>query len=167
MLSKAPHSSEVLELEDLVTFRVARLSETLARGAVKLYTEGLGLGITEWRVMALLGRYAPLTANEISQRTGIDKSWISRSLVSLIAKGHVVRRADPSHGRKQLLALSPTGLAVYRRAAPRARQRHERLLDALSSEQRRRFLELLDLLQARAETILTEDLGSAAESKRK
>lgn len=156
---------EPLDIERLVTFRLSRLSETLARGAVKLYSKRLGMGITEWRVVALLGRYAPLSANEISQRTGVDKGWISRSVGNLIGQGYVVRSVDPAGGRQQLLALTPAGLTVYRKAAPRARQRHERLLAALSAEQRAQLMEMLDLLQARAEAMLAEEeLEAAAEN---
>jgi DNA-binding MarR family transcriptional regulator len=46
---------------------------------------------------------------ELSVRTGLDPSTISRAVAALVAAGLVERRADPSDGRASVLALTTAG----------------------------------------------------------
>jgi DNA-binding MarR family transcriptional regulator len=96
----------------------------------------------------MLGAYQPISVNEVSRRTHIDKAWISRSLRGLMRRKLITRTAHPSDSRASLLSLTRKGEALLREIAPVAQEYQRQLLQG----QRTRDVErVLDLLSARAE----------------
>lgn len=61
-----PETHAVLELERFLPYRLSVLSNRLSSMIARTYTERFALGVTEWRVMAVLGLYPDLSANEIA-----------------------------------------------------------------------------------------------------
>src|SRR5690349_12062523 len=100
-------------LRALVSHRVLVLSNTLARAAARYYPRRFGIRLPEWRVIDALHAGRGITAIEISQWLHTDKAWVGRSVERLVAAGHVRRRPDPEHGRRQLLWLTPKGERAY------------------------------------------------------
>jgi DNA-binding MarR family transcriptional regulator len=96
----------------------------------------------------MLGAYQPISVNEVSRRTHIDKAWISRSLRGLMRRNLIAKTAHPSDNRAALLSLTSQGEALLREIAPVAQECQRQLLQG----QRLQDLErILDLLSARAE----------------
>src|SRR6188508_117694 len=100
-------------LRALVSHRVLVLSNTLALAASRYYPRRFGVRLAEWRVIDALHAGRGITAVRISQWLRTDKAWVGRSVERLIAAGYVRRRADPSHGRRQLLSLTAKGERMY------------------------------------------------------
>jgi len=57
-----------LILEHFLPYRLSVLSNRVSQTIADMYQKRFGLAITEWRVMAVLGRFADLSANEVSAR---------------------------------------------------------------------------------------------------
>ena len=68
-----------------------------------LYAEPFGLTVTQWRVMAALGRFAPLTASDVGQRIVMDKVAVSRAVAGLMKRGLVERATDRADRRRASL----------------------------------------------------------------
>ena len=66
----------------------------------------------------------------------------------LEARGLLVRRVSPTDRRVRLLALTPAGELLLAQTLPGMQRTQERILEPLSPEQRRQFMELLQLLVA-------------------
>ena len=53
---------DVLELERFLPYRLSVLSNTVSQAIADIYERRFELSITEWRVMAVLGRFEGLSA---------------------------------------------------------------------------------------------------------
>ena len=143
-------------LEHFLPYRLSVLTNTISGGIARLYAERFGLAIAEWRVMAVLGRFGPLSANQVCRRTAMDKVRVSRAVARLVARNLVARRPDPHDRRRAVLRLAAQGRAIHDRIVPLARAREARLLDALSPDERTTLDRLLAKLQTRAEELADE-----------
>ena len=144
---------QALELENFLPYRLSILAQLVSESLHDLYGQPFGLSVTQWRVMAALGRFAPLTASEVGQRIILDKVAVSRAVSGLMQAGLVERATDSSDRRRSSLRLSPRGRTVHARIVPLALAFQDRLYAALSDDERRTFDDLSDKLLARARTI--------------
>ena len=149
--SQAP--SAALELENFLPYRLSVLAQLVSESLHDLYAGRFGLAVTEWRVMAALGRFAPLTASEVGQRIVMDKVAVSRAVARLLKRGLVERLSDRADRRRSPLKLSARGRAVHGRIVPLALQYEARLYAALSVEERRQFDALSDRLFIHAQAL--------------
>lgn len=144
------------DLEELVTFRLSRLGDSLERAAVQAYERDYDLNLTEWRTLAILSQHEPTTAQDISRRSRIDKGWISRSIAKLERRGLLVRSPNSNDNRSVLLSLTEAGRALVAEIAPLSRRRHERMLAALPPDQRDAFVRALDAIQVEVDKMIDE-----------
>jgi DNA-binding MarR family transcriptional regulator len=141
----APHIDALIRL---VSVRVVRVADLILRIGKITFGGRFGLKPTDLRILIILGAHQPISVNEVSRRTHIDKAWISRSLRSLLRRKLVKKTAHPADSRASSLSLTRKGEALLRKIAPVAQQYQRQLLQG----QRRRDVErVLDLLAARAE----------------
>ncbi len=154
MTSRSQSRHQVLELERFLPYRLSVLSNTVSLAIADLYERQFALSITEWRVMAVLGRYDGLSAREVAERTAMDKVAVSRALARLIDAGRV-RRLTAAHDKRQsVLRLTPQGWKVYDEVAPLALEHERRLLAHLDADEQRWLMRILDKLwQAELEEI--------------
>ena len=125
-----------LELEHFLPYRLSVLSNRISQEIARLYAERFALNVTEWRLLAVLGRYPDLTATELAERTAMDKVAVSRAVASLVADGRLTRKVDGADRRRTKLRLSPRGYRIYDQVAPLALQYQQRLLESLSGAER-------------------------------
>jgi DNA-binding MarR family transcriptional regulator len=154
MSHAATRKHQVLELERFLPYRLSVLSNTVSLAIADLYERQFALSITEWRVMAVLGRYDGLSAREVAERTAMDKVAVSRALARLIDAGRV-RRLTAAHDKRQsVLRLTAQGWKVYDEVAPLALEHERRLLAHLDADEQRWLMRILDKLwQAELEEI--------------
>ncbi len=138
----------VLELDRFLPYRLSVLSNRVSQDIARLYAERFGLGITQWRILAVLGRYPDLSATEVAERTAMDKVAVSRAVASLLDAGLLRRRAHGADRRRSVLELSARGYRIYDEVAPLALAFEQRLLAGLSPDERRTLLALFDKLDA-------------------
>jgi DNA-binding MarR family transcriptional regulator len=146
---------DALELEHFLPYRLSVLSNRISDAIAREYSERFALGVTEWRVMAVLGRWPGLTASQVAQRTAMDKVAVSRAVARLLDAGRLSRIADKGDRRRALLHLSPAGQAIHDEVVPQARAFERRLLDGIAPAEREalfRLLDRLDELELRAES---------------
>lgn len=139
----------MLELEHFLPYRLSVVANRASRALATLYDREFGLSIPEWRVVAVLGRFAPLSSNEIVEKTAMDKATISRAVARLVKAKLVARSPHQSDGRLLRLALSAAGRDVHARIAKLALGFEAELTAVLSAEERQALHGLLDRLDAR------------------
>lgn len=137
--------SKALELENFLPYRLSVLAQLVSESLHDLYAAPFDLTVTQWRVMAALGRFAPLAASDVGQRIVMDKVAVSRAVAGLMRRGLVVRATDRSDRRRAPLELSAAGKAVHAHIVPLALDYEKRLYGALAAEERQVF----DRLSAR------------------
>lgn len=141
----APHIDTLIKL---VSVRIVRLSELILRIGSLTFGKRFGVKNTDLRILVILGAYQPISVNEVSRRTHIDKAWISRSLSGLLRRKLVTKAAHPYDSRASVLQLTKKGEALLREIAPVAEEYQRRLLQGQKARDVER---MLDLLSNRAE----------------
>ncbi|HMA98026.1 MAG TPA: MarR family transcriptional regulator [Wenzhouxiangella sp.] len=136
-----------LKLEDFLPYRLSVLSNQVSQGISETYAERFGLSVTEWRVVAILGRFPDIPATQIVEYSAMDKVAISRAVRRLLEAGLVERQRDKSDKRAKLLTLSERGHGVYSAIVPAALAYEQHLLSALSSGEQEVLRSLLDKLE--------------------
>lgn len=146
-----------LDLEHFLPYRLSVLSNRVSGAIARVYSQRFGLGVTEWRVMAVLGRYPGLSAGEVAQRTAMDKVAVSRAVAGLVDAGRLERETHEDDRRRSVLRLSAAGRAIFDEVAPLAVAFEKRLLDGMEPSERDvlfRLLDRLDELELQAEADL-------------
>ena len=149
MSNKPCPTHAVLELDRFLPYRLSVLSNRISQDIAQLYGERFGLNVTEWRILAVLGRYPDLSATEVAERTAMDKVAVSRAVTSLLASGRLKRRLDGTDRRRSLLQLSAKGYRVYDEVAPLALAYERRLLEGLQVDERAALDRLLSRMEER------------------
>ncbi len=156
MSAKSPRSS-VLTLEQYLPYRLSILSNRVSRTIAQAYKDKFGLSITEWRIMAVLGEYAGASADEVSNKTQIEKSIISRAVQKLLSRHLIHREVDSADRRRQNLVLTDIGEDVYRQIVPVSYDYEDALIDCLSSAEVEQLDSLIEKLYKHAGEIDPQD----------
>lgn len=158
---RSKRAAPTLDLERFLPYRLSVLSNTVSQAIAEMYGERYQLSVTQWRVLAVVGRYLDLSAVEVAERTKMDKVAVSRAVGELIRDGRLDRSVDRKDRRRSVLNLSADGRAVYNEVAPLALACEARLQSVLSNAERASLERILDkLTTAGVGMLLTgEDLG--------
>jgi DNA-binding MarR family transcriptional regulator len=148
----ALQAGDGLVLERFLPYRLSVLMLRISNAIARSYERRFRLSVPEWRVMAVLGRFGPLSARGVGEKTQMDKVRVSRAVARLVAAGRLSRRIDRMDRRRSILALTAAGEAIHREIVPHARRVEARLLAELTDAERGSLDELLAKLAARAET---------------
>lgn len=148
-----PNALQALELEKFLPYRLSVLAQLVSESLHDLYAEPFGLSVTQWRVMAALGRFAPLTASEVGQRIVMDKVAVSRAVAGLMKRDLVERATDLNDRRRASLRLSAKGRTMHAQIVPLALGYEAELYLALSPEERETLNGLCDRLFAHAKLL--------------
>lgn len=148
-----PSDTEIerrLDLAHFVPYRLSVLTNRVSSAIARTYSERFDLTIPEWRVMAVLGGAARLSAGEVAQRTAMDKVQVSRAIARLVEGKRVQRVVDSEDGRVARLSLTAKGRAIYDEIVPLALGLEDILLEALSPAERTKLDEIMIKLNAQA-----------------
>jgi DNA-binding MarR family transcriptional regulator len=136
-------------LEEYLPFRLSVLANRLTRMVARHYGERFGLTAPEWRTMAVLGRFGAMTANDVVERTAMDKVRVSRAVARLLAAGHITRRADAVDRRRAILDLTTTGRATFCQIVPLVLALEAEILATLAGDERTALHDALGKIERR------------------
>jgi DNA-binding MarR family transcriptional regulator len=135
-----------LDLDRFLPYRLSVLSNRISQAIARLYQARFGFGITEWRLIAVLGRYPALSANAVAERTAMDKVAVSRAVAHLLERALITREMHGEDRRRSVLTLSEAGHAIYAEIVPLALGRERKLLATLNASEREQLERILDKL---------------------
>ncbi|MGB3724898.1 MAG: MarR family transcriptional regulator [Glaciecola sp.] len=144
-------NASLLTLERYLPYRLSILSNKVSTLVAQAYKDKFALSITEWRIMAVLGEYPQASADEISVKTQIEKSLISRAISKLLKRKLIQREISKEDKRRSQIQLSETGYAVYAEIVPLSYEYERQLLACLEQEEQAVLSELIDRLYKHAE----------------
>lgn len=135
-----------LDLSRYLPYRIHLLAMRIAQPPSAVLSSGLVLKARDWRVLATLGGFGPLTNAEISKVVGMDAATITRSVQYLHEHGLVTLRASTADRRKQLISLTAAGGLAHDEIAPVRRAAATQIEGLLSARDRKDFYRILDRL---------------------
>jgi len=136
------------DLEAFLPYRLARASDAISAGFATIYRERYNMTRPEWRALALLGAFGHLTATEISRRSAMHKTKVSRAVQSLEERGWLTRSADDGDRRVEHLELTAGGWAIHAELTENARAYEGDLRQRLGADAIAALLSGLDAIEA-------------------
>ncbi|WP_226550629.1 MarR family winged helix-turn-helix transcriptional regulator [Celeribacter naphthalenivorans] len=143
------------ELETFLPFLLNKAAEATSQAFQPAYREGYGLTRSQWRVLAITGRYGAITARDICAIAHEEKSKVSRAVSALTEAGHLTKALGQTDKRTEVLSLTEEGAALFEALGRSALQFDRDLKTALTPEKEAQFRALLSEL----ETALTARAG--------
>lgn len=67
-------------LENRISYRCLSVASRITRHLAPRWKSEFGLTVTSWRVMAVIGRYEPLSAMQVAERTSTDAFFVGRAI---------------------------------------------------------------------------------------
>jgi len=148
--SLSSNGAIVLDLEHFLPYRLSLLANSVSRVLSRLYDQEHGLTVAEWRLIAILARFGPQSANQVSERSSMDKVRVSRAVSRATAAGFVDRQIDGQDRRRSVLTLTPQGRAVHDHIVPLALSCEAEMLGGLSDSEIDQFHDLLTRIMVNA-----------------
>jgi len=162
MAKKKKRAETVLTLERFLPYRLSVTSNRISELIASHYRTRFSLSVTEWRIMAVLGEYPGVSAEEVCRRTETEKSILSRAVTRLLQRELIERAFSPDDKRRSVLNLSASGQAIYQELVPLALSYEKQLLSCFSKSERKHLDKFLDRLFEHAETLDWRDESLAA-----
>lgn len=150
-------------IERFLPFRLSVLANHFTRAAARVYARRFRLSAPEWRTLAVLGRYGPMNANSVVERTAMDKVRVSRSVARLVAADLITRRVDAADRRRAILELTPQGADTYRQVVPLVLAVEDEILETMSAEERGQLEHLFRKLEARSAAMMADEVETGIE----
>jgi DNA-binding MarR family transcriptional regulator len=97
-------------------------------------------------VLATLDAFGAISQAELCRRTNIDRSDMNAVVNALEVEGIVTRIADPDDRRQNIVEMTKTGKARFKRLKVGLAEAEDRALAPLAPEDRQELLRLLRIL---------------------
>lgn len=149
----AMNSKQVLDLDRYIPALLTFASNKLAYGAAAKYKALFGIGMAEWRVMALLAAEPHIAANRICQVIGVDKALVSRVVQKLASQDLVIAKVDQRNSSRYVISLTPAGERVHDQIIQIVFEREKILLSAFTKEEIDTLVEMLHRIHKQADIV--------------
>ena len=138
-----PGAGKTLDFERGIPFLISAAGNRLADLASRDVRTSFGIGLMEWRIVALLAVETTATPARVGLVSGVDKSVVSRAAATLEQRGLIGIEADPHGSRQTRLSLTAAGNALHDRGVELAFERCDSLLEGFSHEEREQLTDFL------------------------
>jgi len=138
-------------LQDAFGYQIRITGIVLRRHFLQTYAAA-GIEITpeQLTLLALLARRDDWTLTELARANNQDKGAVTRMAQGMQASRWIRVSPDPASGRNKTIRLTAKGRALLERSEEISRQRQKFLEQALSVEERRQLIDMLERIRAHA-----------------
>lgn len=135
-------------------FVVNKVGEKINR-QIELVTTTYGLNVRQYGLLLLLQAQGPQAQIMLSEKVGLDRTTVMRTVDMLEERGFVRRDPDATDRRKHSVALTSSGAKLLTQTLPEIRQTEHEVTAVLShAEQKQLLLLLTRLLGSASHTLL-------------
>ena len=100
----------------------------------------------QWGILTIIVTQPGVGHIEIADELGLDRSNVANVVNRLIRRGLVKQTIHKTDRRKKFISITAAGREVMKTFEPKARRAQRKLLDLLSSTERREFMNTLSRL---------------------
>lgn len=137
-------------LVEFLPYQLAITSAAVSGRISTEYRKRFGLTIPEWRAMAVIHDYGPLTQRDVTQLAATDKVAVNRACKVLEDRGLIMRRPNTQDGRSHLLEITGEGRSTHDTIMPLAVEMEAQLLANFTPEEVAQIRTLLKRLRTEA-----------------
>lgn len=134
-------------LEQFVTYKIARLNAQLNQQATRQLGEISDLTLGQWRVLAAIGAGKARTSRKVHDVTKLDPGLISRLLRQLEVAKQIKTQRSKEDRRVVNIALTSKGVDTFTTVFPIMAKRQEAFLENFSEQEFHSLHVLLERLQ--------------------
>jgi DNA-binding MarR family transcriptional regulator len=142
--------TQAIDLDRYLPYRIHQLAALIASPRLGGPAESAKLSVRGWRLMMVLAHRGPLSMTDAAQAIAADLASTNRTVQAMIAAGLLVGRTSPADRRKLIVTLTQAGADLHDAVARERLADEQRLMSALSEEERSALLAALDKLALRA-----------------
>jgi DNA-binding MarR family transcriptional regulator len=146
-----------VNLRRYLPYRIHLLATKIASAPTVTLDNGVVIRARDWRVIACLGSFGPLTNREIADVVGMDAASITRAVQYLVESGLVATQASKIDRRRQLISLTKDGAAAHDFIAPTRSHFVSSIEVFLSENERDTLFHLLDKIEEGFEKTQSND----------
>lgn len=125
----------MFDLQTFLPYCLNQAAEGANREFQRFYQDRYQMTRPEWRVLAHLGQFGEMTASEISRKSQLDKTKISRAVFGLEKRLWLIRRQDEQDRRVEHLVLTETGQDVFEDLGQVALEQDQRILETITKKE--------------------------------
>jgi DNA-binding MarR family transcriptional regulator len=137
-------------LEERISYRCLSIAARITRHLSPRWKAEFGLTVIGWRVMAVIGRFEPISATQVAARTSTDAFFVSRAIEKLVEQGYVQKGVDQEDRRRLRLSLTTAGKKVHRQVEDMINQVEAALLAGIPAGEAATFFRVMSVLESRA-----------------
>lgn len=141
------------DIENLLSYRLLVVANLLSRSQLVRFGPVSAISLAEWRTLALVTNFGPLSVKSLARHAGLDFGQTSR-LVSRMCDSGLIEKQRGDDARSVILSVTASGRALHRRLWSVAMRCNDDFLKSLSAASRKGLLEALDTLSAAAKASL-------------
>ena len=153
--TQTSEAASMFNLEEFLPYRLYQATERSSQKFREIYTATYGISRVEWRVLFNVGLYAPISSQEIVERTVLDKSKVSRAVQRLVVRGWLTRDGDKVDRRRKELQLTADGQKILAELSERAERHNAAMIRQIGPGKVGELLALLRKIEAM--DLLAED----------
>lgn len=147
-MSRGKTKADTLPLEQWVGYRFGLLATRIG-SMLQPVTQGkYRLSTSSWRVLAVIARFEPCSAAELSSHSRLDPSKVSRAIEVLVDRKFIKRNKDPLDQRRAVLTLTPLGRRTYEDCAEQVRKNEAYYTATLTPLERKAMWAAVDKMEA-------------------
>ena len=150
---KEPKPSGNRPLEQWVSYRFGLVAARMGIIGQHAYQSRHKLSTSSWRALAVIARFEPCSATEVSSHSRLDGPKVSRAIEALVARKHIKREKAPDDKRRAVLALTPLGRKVYDDVATFAEKVEAFVTATLTAEERKVMWRAIGKIDAQLATL--------------
>ena len=133
-----------------VTFRLARLQNTLNAQATFILKSKAGLSLVEWRLIQSLRMFENASLTELSEHVQMDKGQLSRKISKMVEKGLLRVEKDKHDQRVQHLHLTAKAQRLSDQLMPTMEARQAVLIGNVVDDDLAAFYRVLEKIEEAA-----------------
>lgn len=145
-----------LNLAQFFPYKLAKLQAIISDSIAEIYMGEFNLSKQEWRVLAILANESSLTAKQIGNKADIDKMSASRAINKMVESSLLTKISNIKDKRSSLLKLTAQGENLYNQLAPLVKEREQKLLSILTSQELSTINTVFTKLEIQAQKILIQ-----------
>lgn len=131
-------------LDRFLTYRLHVINKISDRDSAQAYAEQYQLPIGEARCLAAIGRFAPLSVNDLARAANLNKGQASRCAQALSDAGFIRKVVSRVDGRGVVLSPTAKGRKRYRQLIELIGQRNVEIFACLTAREQAELSRMLD-----------------------